>query len=156
MNEINLSEPEWQAHMWLARAWEDEDRITSCRAQLDKIISELSGIGKYDVEFIPTQNGTNSVETKYLEYSDTRAEMEKAIIDRSVKNKKTKEYIDKLQDKRLGNMLYDRYIVRLSWKHIGDKYHYAQRQPYRLRHQCLTAIRPLLPEDEIQEVCYGK
>ena len=156
MNDANLSDKEWEAHMWLSRAWNDEDRITSCRAQLDKIISELSGIGKYDVEFIPAQTGENSVETKYLEYSQTRAEMEKAIIDRSVKNKITKEYIDKLQDKRLGNMLYDRYIVRLSWKHIGDKYHYAQRQPYRLRHQCLTAIRPLLPDEEIKEVCYGK
>jgi len=155
MTDTNLSDKEWEAHMWLSRAWNDEDRITSCRAQLDKIISELSGIGKYDVEFIPAQTGENSVETKYLEYSQTRAEMEKAIIDRSVKNKVTKEYIDKLQDKRLGNMLYDRYIVRLSWKHIGDKYHYAQRQPYRLRHQCLSAIRPLLPEDEVREVCYG-
>ena len=53
-------------------------------------------------------------------------------------------------------MLYDRYVNRMSWAQIGEKYHYAQRQPYNYRKKCLSAVRPLIPDEWIQEVCYGK
>ena len=54
------------------------------------------------------------------------------------------------------NMLYDRYVNRMSWNLIGQKYNYAQRQPYNYLHKCLNAVREYIPDEWIQEVCYGK
>ena len=155
MSNNMLPDPEFEAHIWLSRMWDRENEIESYEKRKADIISQLSGIGKYDSEFIPAQTGENSVETKNIEYSLLNEKIEKLINEISVENVKTLEVLSKLSDAKMRNMLYDRYVNRLSWAKIGDKYHYAQRQPYRYRKECLSVIRPLIPNEWIQEVCYG-
>ena len=121
--------------------WDKENAIDSYEKRKADIISQLSGIGKYDSEFIPAQTGENSVETKNIEYSLLNEKIEKLINEISVENVKTLEVLSKLSDAKMRNMLYDRYVNRLSWAKIGDKYHYAQRQPYRYRKECFKRSR---------------
>ena len=152
----NMSDKEWEAHLWLARMWDADNEIESYEKRKDDILSQLSGIGKYDSEFVPAQTGENSVETKNIEYSLLNEKIEKLINEISVENVRTLQVLFKLNDAKMRNMLYDRYINRMSWAKIGEKYHYAQRQPYRYRKECLSAVRPLIPDEWIREVCYGK
>lgn len=151
-----LSERQWEAHIWLARMWDKEREIEMYKMRMDKIISQLSGIGKYDAEFVPSQTGENSVETKNLEYSSLCEKIEKLIQEISVENLRTGEVIDKVKDRKMHDMLYDRYINRMSWNQIGEKYHYAQRQPYNYMHKCLDEVRQFISQEEIKEVVYDE
>ncbi len=148
----NLNTKEWEAHIWLSRMWGKENEIESYEKRKADIISQLSGIGKYDSEFIPAQTGENSVETKNLEYSLLNQKIEKLIAEIAVENIKTTEAIDKVKNTTMHNMLYDRYVNRMSWSKIGEKYNYAQRQPYRYMHTCLSTIREFIPDEWIREV----
>jgi len=153
---MNLSTRQWEAHIWLSRMWGKDNDIESYEKRKDEIISQLSGIGKYDSDFVPAQTGENSVETKNIEYSLLCEKIDKLIKEIAVENVKTMAIIDKVTDELMHRMIYDRYINRLSWSQIGIKYNYAQRQPYRYMHKCLDEIRQYIPEDEIKEVVYGK
>lgn len=63
----NMSDKEYEAHLWLARMWDAGNEIESYEKRKDDILSQLSGIGKYDSEFVPAQTGENSVETKNID-----------------------------------------------------------------------------------------
>lgn len=152
----NLTDREYEAHVWLARMWDKDNEIESYEKRKADIISQLSGIGKYDSESIPGNNGENPTETKNIEYSMLCEKIEKLVGEISRENVKTLQVLFKLNDAKMRNMLYDRYINRMSWAKIGEKYHYAQRQPYNYRKKCLSAVRPLIPDEWIQEVCYGE
>lgn len=152
----NLTTRQWEAHIWLSRMWNVGNKIESFKTRQADIISSLSGIGKYDSEHIPTQNGENSTESKNIEYSILSEQIEKLNNELSAENVKTMEILANIQDIIIYDMLYDRYVLRMSWSQIGSKYHYAQRQPYRYMHKCLDEIRQYIPEEEIKEVVYGE
>ena len=151
---MSLTTKQWEAHVWLSRMWGKDDDIESYEKRKDEIISQLSGIGKYDSEFIPAQTGENSVETKNIEYSILCEKIDGLIREIAAENVRTMAMIDKVTDATMHSMLYDRYILRLSWSQIGDKYHYAQRQPYNYMHKCLDAIRVFIPEEDIKVWVY--
>lgn len=151
-----LTDREWEAHVWLARMWDKDNEIESYEKRKADIISQLSGIGKYDSESIPGNNGENPTETKNIEYSMLCEKIEKLVGEISRENVRTHFVLEKVNDTMMRNMLYDRYVNRMSWNLIGQKYNYAQRQPYNYLHKCLNAVREYIPDEWIQEVCYGK
>lgn len=142
-----FSDEQWEAHIWLSRNWGKDNEIESYEKRKQDIISQLSGIGRYDATFLPSNTGENSVETKNLEYSYLCQKIETLVAEISVENIKTSKIIDNLKDPTMHNMIYDRYINRMSWSQIQNKYHYAQRQPYRIIHEGLKRIRPLIPNE---------
>lgn len=145
----------WEARIWLSRAWEKDDELRSYERRKDEIISQLSGIGKYDSEFIPSQKDENSVENKNIEYSQLCAKIEQVIRDISIMNARSLEVISKVKNAKTRAMLYDRFINRMTWKQIGDKYHYAKAQPYRYVGKGLDEARRYITEEEIKEACYA-
>lgn len=148
----NMSDRQFESHIWLSRMWNKEKEIESYEKRKADIISQLSGIGRYNAEFIPAQTGENSTETKNIEYSLLNERIEKISNEISVENIKTLEKIEKVPDAKTRSMLYDRYINQMSWGQIQNKYHYAQRQPYRIIHEGLERIRPYIPDEEIIKV----
>ena len=150
----NMSDKEWEAHLWLARMWDKDNEIESYEKRKDDILSQLSGIGKYDSEFIPAQTGENSVETKNIEYSQLCAKIEQVIRDISHMNARSLEVISQVENVKTRSMLYDRFINRMTWNQIGNKYHYAKAQPYRYVGKGLDEARRYITEEEIREVCY--
>lgn len=144
----------WECRTWFSRAWAKDDELKSYEQRKDEIISQLSGIGKYDSEFVPAQTGENSVETKNIEYSQLCQKIENLIREISVMNSRTLEVMSQIRDVKVRTMLYDRYINRMSWSQIGNKYHYAQRQPYRYIERGLDEARRFITDEEIKEVCY--
>lgn len=147
----NLSDRQWEAHIWLSRMWGKGNEIESYERRKADIISQLSGIGKYDANFVPAQTGENSVETKNIEYALMNQKIEKLIKEIAEENVKTIQIIDKLQNPTMHNMIFDRYINRLSHNQIQQKYSYSQRQPYRIIHTGLSKIREFIPNEWVLE-----
>ena len=102
-----MSDRQFEAHIWLSRMWFKENEIESYERRKGEIISQLSGIGKYDDTFIPTQTGENSTETKNIEYSLLNEKIEKLITEISVENMHTTMVIDNIQDSTTHNILYE-------------------------------------------------
>lgn len=130
--------------------WDVDNKIKSYEKRKADIISSLSGIGKYDDEFIPTQNGENATETKNIEYSLLCQEIEKLSSDLSKENVRTMKIINQVRSPKLSGMLYDRYINRLSWRAIGMKYHYTDRHSYNYMHKSLDAVSIFIPKGEVE------
>ena len=151
----NLSDKQWEAMIWLSRTWGKENEIESYERRKANIISSLSGIGHYDDTFIPTQTGENSTETKNIEYALMNQKIEKLIKEIAEENVKTIQVIDKIQNPTMHGMLFDKYINRMSWNQIQSKYHYAERQPYRIIHKGLTLIRDYIPNEWVLEAIEG-
>ena len=137
------------SHLWLARMWDVDNKIKSYEKRKDDIIGSMSGIGKYDAEFIPANTGENSTETKNIEYSLLCQEIEKLSADLSRENVRTMQIINLVTSPRLSGMLYDRYINRMSWRAIGTKYHYSDRHAYNYMHKCLDAVSEFIPKGEV-------
>lgn len=151
-----MTEKQYQAHIWLSRMWDMDNEIKSFEERKTTIISSLSGIGKYDSDFIPAQTGENSTETKNIEYSLLCSEIEKKMRELSAENIKTLKVLQNIQDVKIRNMLYDRYINRMSWSKVGEKYHYENRHSYNYMHKCLDIVRPFCPDDEIRVLLRGE
>lgn len=147
----NLSDRQYEAHIWLSRMWDKGNKLSSYEKRRTDIISQLSGVGKYDADFIPSGNSESNIEIKNIEYSIICEKIEHLLTEISEENVKTTQIIDKVKDPTLNNMLYDRYINRMSWSKIGGKYHYAQRQPYRYMHKCLSIVRNYIPDEWVRQ-----
>lgn len=138
------------SHLWLSRMWDVDNKIKSYETRKSDIISSLSGIGKYDSEYIPAQTGENSTESKNIEYSRLCEEIEKLSADLSVENVRTMQVINQVSNPKLSGMLYDRYVNRMSWRVIGIKYHYTDRHSYNYMHKCLDAVYIYIPKGEVE------
>ena len=92
----------WECRTWFSRAWAKDDELKSYEQRKDEIISQLSGIGKYDSEFVPAQTGENSVETKNIEYSQLCQKIENLIREISVMNSRTLEVMSQIRDVKIG------------------------------------------------------
>ena len=145
-----LTENQLYAHLWLSRMWDVDNKVKSYEKRKADIISSLSGIGKYDDEFIPSQTGENSTETKNIEYSTLCQEIEKLTMELSVENVRTMQIINSVKSAKLSGMLFDRYINRMSWKFIGNKYHYTDRHSYNYMHKSLDAVYQFIPKGEVE------
>lgn len=130
--------------------WDKDNKIKSYEKRKAEIISSLSGIGKYDDEFIPSQTGENSTETKNIEYSFCCEQIEKLITEISYENVRTMQVINSVKSPKLSGMLFDRYINRMSWKFIGNKYHYTDRHSYNYMHKSLDAVSQFIPKGEVE------
>lgn len=151
-----MSDNAWESHIWLSRMWTKDNEIEAYEKRKADIISSLSGIGHYDAEFIAAQTGENSTETKNIEYSLLNQKIEKLLAEISEENVRTINVIDKITNPTMHNMLFDRYINRLSHNQIQQKYSYSQRQPYRILHAGLDKIRDFIPDDEVLALIKGQ
>ena len=151
-----MSDNAYEAHIWLSRMWSKDNEIDAYEKRKSDIISSLSGIGKYDDTFIPTQTGENATETKNIEYSLLNQKIEKLLTEVSEENVRTINTIDKITDPTTHNMIFDRYINRLSHNQIQQKYSYSKRQPYRILHAGLNKIRSFIPDDEVLTLIQGQ
>lgn len=145
-----MTEDQLISHLWLSRTWDIDSEIRSYENRKERIIASMSGIGKYDANFIPANTGENTTETKNIEYSLLCEKIEKKSRELSEENIRTMSIIDKVSEPIIRGMLFDRYINRMSWRSIGAKYYYKQRQSYNYMHKCLDKIRPYIPKGEVK------
>lgn len=145
-----MTDNQYYAHKWLSRMWDKDIEIEQLIVRRDVIVASMSGIGKYDAEHIPTQNGENPTETKNIEYSILSEQIEKKTIELASENILTYQVIDRVSDSMLRGMLIARYINRLSWTDVGKLYNYAKTQIYKeYRNKALDAVYPFIPPDEV-------
>ena len=152
---MNVKEMREDTRTWFKRAWEKDNLRETYMERNQDIISQLSGIGKYDSEFIPAQTGENSVETKNLEYSDNCRKIEKLIDEIARMNVRTNEVISQIENIKSRFMLYDRFVRRLTMGQIANKYHYSTKQAGRYVNKGLDEARKYITDDEIREALYG-
>ena len=146
-----MTDAQFYAHRWLSRMWDADVEITQLMVRRDKIIASLSGIGKYDAEHIPTQNGENSTESKNIEYSLLTEQIEKKLRKLSQENCRTHNVIDKVDDTMLRGMLEARYINRLTLSQVGKLYNYELTRTKFYGKAALDAVIPFIPQEVIPE-----
>lgn len=144
-----MTDNQYYAHQWLSRMWYIDIEIEQLIVRREAIVSSMSGIGKYDAEHIPTQNGENATESKNIEYSIINGQIDKKLSDLSTENIRTLEVIDKVEDNMLRGMLKARYLNRKTWKQIGKDYNYERSRAFDYRKIALDAVYPYIPEGEI-------
>ena len=145
-----MTDKQYHAHLWLSRMWDANTEIDQLVIRRTNIISSLSGIGKYDAEHIPTQNGENATETKNLEYSLLSEQIEKRLSTVGKENARTIQVIDQVSNTMLRGMLKARYINRLTWTQVGKLYHYEKTQAFKYGKKALDAVAPFVPKEAIE------
>lgn len=143
-----MTDNQYYSHVWLSRMWDADVEITQLIVRRDKILASMSGIGKYDAEHIPTQNGENPTESKNIEFSLVCEQIEKRLRKLSYENVRTLKVISKLDDSMLRGMLSARYINRLSWEAVGKLYHYGLTRAKFYGKQALEQVYPFIPKQE--------
>lgn len=146
-----MTDSQYHAHCWLSRMWNSDVEITQLMVRRDKIISSMSGIGKYDAEHIPTQNGENPTESKNIEYSLLSEQIERKLKKLSQENCRTHNVIDKVDDTMLRGMLEARYINRLTLTQVGKLYNYELTRTKYYCKAALDAVSQFIPSEVIEE-----
>lgn len=149
--EKGMTDSQYHAHCWLSRMWNSDVEITQLMVRRDKILSSMSGIGKYDAEHIPTQNGENPTETKNIEYSLLSEQIEKKLRKLSMENSRTHKVIDKVDDTMFRGLLEAIYINCLTLSQAGKLYNYENTRTKYYRNKALDAVCPFIPEEAIEE-----
>jgi len=145
-----MTDNQFDAHLWLSRMWNADIEIGQLEVRRDEIMSSMSGIGKYDSEHIPVQNGENATESKNIEYSIVCGLIDKKTDVLSFENIRTLEVINNVTDTMLRGMLIAVYINRLNWTDAGKLYNYEKSQTYKeYRNRALDMVFPYVPLDEV-------
>ena len=146
-----MTERQLYSKDWLNRMYRVAMHIESLETKRDLVISSLSGIGKYNDEFIPTQTGENSVETKHLSYSYYSELIEKEQKKLSSEDIRTSKVIEMLgstpDDDTMKTILNYRYLSRLTWDAISQKTNFSLPWIYELHRKSLTKIYPFIPKE---------
>ena len=145
-----MTDEQFYAHKWLSRMWDKDIEIEQLIVRRDVILASMSGIGKYDAEHIPTQNGENPTETKNIEYSLLSEQIDKKTMELASENIRTYIVIDQVQDPMLRGMLIARYINRKSWAEIGKLYNYSKSRAFDYRLLALDAVSPYIPKGDVE------
>ena len=130
--------------------WDKDIEIEQLIVRRDVIVASMSGIGKYDAEHIPTQNGENASESKNIEYSLLSEQIDKKTMELASENIRTYVVIDKVSDPMLRGMLIARYINRKSWADVGKLYNYSKSRAFDYRLIALDAVIPFVPQEVIE------
>lgn len=143
-----MTDNQYYANQWLSRIWDEDIELEILVARREQILSSLSGIGKYDSNFIPTQTGENAVESKHIEYSLLSERIDKMFQHISFENSRTLDVINKVDNTMLRGMLIARYLRRLPWSDVGKLYNYEKSQVYgKYRIEALEAVYPHIPRE---------
>ena len=147
-----MTDEQLHAQDWLNRMYHFENKLAANVRSRDKVLASLSGIGKYDAEFIPTQTGENSTETKLLEFSRLSEIIEKDVIVLLHEDNRTREVIEKIgdtpDDEIMKAVLIDRYVNRLKWEDVGRLHNYSIHRTKQLHGDALKKIVPFIPQGE--------
>lgn len=140
------------AQDWLNRMYHFENKLAANVRSREKVLGSLSGIGKYDAEFIPTQSGENATETKLLEFSRLSEIIEKDALILLKEDNRTRAVIEKIgdtpDDEIMKAVLIDRYVNRLKWEEVGRLHNYSTQRTKQLHDKALAKIVPYIPKKE--------
>lgn len=145
-----MTDEQYYAHRWLSRMWDKDVEIEQLIVRRDVILASMSGIGKYDAEHIPTQNGENPTETKNIEYSILSEQIDRKTMELASENIRTYVVIDMVSDTMLRGMLIARYINRKTWTEIGKLYNYSKSRAFDYRLLALDAVSPYIPKGDVE------
>ena len=109
-----MTDNQYYAHQWLSRMWYIDIEIEQLIVRREAIVSSMSGIGKYDAEHIPTQNGENATESKNIEYSIINGQIDKKLSDLSnenIMNTKRKVLFQKFVFPGEINTIHEKYLI---------------------------------------------
>ena len=144
-----MTDDQYYAHKWLSRMWYIDIEIEQLIIRRDAIIASMSGIGKYDADHIPTQDGENATESKNIEFSLLSEQIDKKLQSVSNENSRTLAVIGCVQDNMLRGMLISRYLNRKTWTQIGKEYNYERSRAFDYRKIALDAVYPFIPKEVI-------
>lgn len=150
-----MTDEQYYAKEWLNRMSNTIRLIESLETKRAKVLASLSGIGTYDAEFVPGNNGDNVTETKNLEYSELSSKIDYQRQRLSREDIRTLNVIGKIDNSPKGQLmksiLIDRYLSRLSWGRIIKKQHYSETRIFELHSTALIMIYPFTPKEVLDD-----
>lgn len=142
-----MTEQQYYANQWLSRMFDVMGEIEQLEIRREKILSSMSGIGKYDNSGVFGGSDDNPTESKNVEYSLLTQRIEKLQRKVSIENARTLDTIGKVSDTKLRGMLIARFINHFAWKKVGEMYYYSKSSSYNYRLACLDAVVPFVPKE---------
>ena len=142
-----MTDQQYYTNLWLSRMWDANGEIEQLIIRRDRIISSLSGIGKYDDSGVVGGSDSNPTESKNLEYSELCQRIEKLQSEVAKENTETLKVINRVEDTKLRGMMIGHYLNHLSWKAVGKMYYYGKSRTYDYRAQCLDAVAQFIPKE---------
>lgn len=144
-----MNDSQFAAHRWLSRMWDVDEEIRSLEERASNILG--ANISKYEVKEPPSKADPNPTESKNIEYSMLKAEIDKKNQELAYENVRTYEVISKVAEPKYRGMLYSRYVLRKSWKMIGKEYNYERSQAFEYRKIVLDAVAPYIPREVLDD-----
>lgn len=143
----------FHAKDWLNRMYQTARYIESLERKREQVLGSLSGIGKYDAEFVPGNNGENATESKNLEYSILSEKIDKERQKLSAQDIRTLDVIGKIENTPEGQLmksvLIDRYLSRMNWEEIAKKQNYSSSRLFKIHALALAKVADYVPKEAI-------
>ena len=145
-----MTEREEKAKAWLNRNYGIALEIQAIQRRLERMNADLEKVTRplKIKEVIEANNPGNAQEDRLADYIDMSDDLSKRIVHLYKLDEETRRVINRIESATLRAILIDRYINRLSWKKIAEKWHYEQSRLFDYHRQALCAIVPFLPVSE--------
>lgn len=114
---------------YINRAWAIYKKLLVKKAHLDSLSNVISKYGEREIETYPTGNSSETMALRWSELKKDCDELEWRLL---CIDRETDEILKKLSNPSQYQVLYLRYVRRLSWGDIPEALHYSQQNVYKL------------------------
>lgn len=122
---------------YLNRAWSVYKKLSVKKAHLDSLSNVISKYGEREIETYPSGN---SSETQAIRWSELKKECDELEWRLLSIDRETDSILKKLTNSNQYQVLYLRYVRRLSWDDIPDLLHYSKQNVYKLHKDGLDEL----------------
>lgn len=122
---------------YINRGWNVYKKLLVKRANLDSIANVISKYGEREIETYPSGN---SSESQAIRWSELKKEVEELEFKLASIDRETDGLLQKLQNSSQYQVLYLRYVGRLSWADIPNACSYSEQSVFRLHREGLDEL----------------
>lgn len=122
---------------YINRAWSVYKKLLVKKAHLDSLSNVISKYGEREIETYPSGN---SSETQAIRWSELKKECDELEWKLLSIDRETDTILKKLTNPSQYQVLYMRYVCRLSWSDIPVALHYSPQNVYKLHKDGLDEL----------------
>lgn len=133
---------------YINRAWVVYKKLLVKKAHLDSLSNVISKYGEREIETYPTGN---SSETQAIRWSELKEECDNLEWRLLTIDRETDSILKKLTNPSQYQVLYLRYVRRLSWDDIPEVLHYSKQNTFKLHKDGLDELDRLTGYQDWQD-----
>ncbi len=137
-----------ELRQYINRAWTVYKKLLVKKAHLDSLSNVISKYGEREIESYPTGN---SSETQAIRWSELKKECDDLEYRLLCIDRETDSILKRLTDPSQYQVLYLRYVRRLSWEDIPEALHYSKQNVFKLHKKGLEELERLTEYQEWED-----